>query len=116
MNQTLLISHNDSPDVSVTISVCRSRQKPETWAIKDRCGSSDEEKRGAAVLPVGKPIRNLTSGCPVVAESAGFQCRAGPVHSVWVLRAQVFILFKVEKFLSASDLGFVMIFSRLSVS
>lgn len=37
----------------------------------------------------------------------------GPVHTVRLLRVEVFILFKVEKFLS--DIGFVMIFSRLRV-
>lgn len=63
--------------------------------------------------PVCKPLRNLTFGSPAVAESAGFQWIAGPVRSVWVLRAQLFILFKVEKFLPAADMGFVMIFSRL---
>lgn len=65
-------------------------------------------ERGTADLPVGKPFRTLTFGR--LAESAGFQWRAGPVHSVGVLRVQVFILSKMEKFLLASDLGFVMIF------
>lgn len=63
---------------------------------------------------MGKPFRTLTFGR--LAESAGFQSRAGPVHSAGVLRVQVFILFKVEKFLLASDLGFVMIFSKVCES
>lgn len=63
---------------------------------------------------MGKPFRTLTFGR--LAESAGFQSRAGPVHSVGVLRVQVFILSKMEKFLLASDLGFVMIFSKLCES
>lgn len=71
-------------------------------------------KRGAAVPPGGKPFRSLTFGSLAVAESASFQWRAGPLHSVSVLRVHVFILFKVEKFLSASDIGFVMVFSRVS--